>query len=255
MHLQLYCSSQIQIYSAEPGTRGATAVAHWLPPCQPAWACEDFRTSQVKGEDKSTHFSRKVTGCEILGGMGSTWARMAWAWRVPRSPRFPLSLRPCVCVLTFTIAAVLASRTNDRRQLSRRKPWHREHLPGLIVRGHVSGESWCSQGPTNFPDSLLSKNRHQHLPRRPPGQSDRVPSREGLILGQRHTSEALASSRLDHRLTPRGHQISGTGIVCGTTTFGVPLMIQRLRPSFHPDQRVVYQSRNDRWPVLAVSNG
>lgn len=32
-------------------------------------------------------------------------------------------------------------------------------------------------------------------------------------------------------------------------------MIQGVRPSFHPDQRFVFQSRSDRWAVVAVRNG
>lgn len=168
-------------------------------------------------------------------------------------------------MLTFTIAAVLASPTNGRRQLSRRKPKHREHLTGL--RGDVSGESWCCQSPTNFLDSLLSKNRHQHLPRRPHGQSDRMPSRESLILGQRQTSEALASSRLDHHMGKRERtRANGAPYPAQPSDqrdwdrlrhheLEVPPVIQGARPSFHPDQRLVFQSRSDRWAVVAIRNG
>lgn len=36
---------------------------------------------------------------------------------------------------------------------------------------------------------------------------------------------------------------------------GVPPVIQGVRPSFHSDQRLVFQSRSDRWAVVAVRNG
>lgn len=94
-----------------------------------------------------------------------------------------------------------------------------------------------------------------------------MPSREGLILGQRQTSEARASSPLDYHMskqerrgpterpTPRSHQISGTGIVCDTTTLGVPPMIQAsVRPSIQISASS-FKSRCDYWAVLAVRNG
>lgn len=193
--------------------------------------------------------------------VGRTRAGRAWARCVPRSPRFPVHLG----MLTFTIAAVLA--------LAHQWPVPIESsqviAPKAPVRARedVSGESWCSQSPTNLLDSLLSKNRHQHLPRRPHGQSDRMPSRESLILGQRQTSEALASPRLDHHMSKRERtRANGAPYPAQPSDqrdwdrlrhhdLGVPPVIQGVRPSFHPDQRLVFQSRSDRWAVVAVRNG
>lgn len=136
---------------------------------------------------KSIHFGRQVREWEILGDFG----RIRVGRRghgVSSFASFPCAFR----YVDFYHSGSLGLANQWPASIeSSQKPQHRKHLPG--PREDVSGESWCSQGPTNFLDSLLSKNRHQHLPRRPHGQSDRMPSTESLILSQRQTSEALAS--------------------------------------------------------------